>query len=192
MPVPLAIHVYGNATLVPETRAGWPDLLTSVLSERRVRLRHPVVNAGSRTVLSFADVVRSIGTDRRWLNEAVAMVALSHADGRSDRLAPSEAALFATQAVAHLKHRDAERVLVVGPTAGHVMPGKRPAVGYGSYPRWLRRTEKAVTEALGDDAVYVSLAGLCADLTRDGVRPTPAGWRWVAEQVADALVRGGQ
>ncbi len=188
---PLDIVTYGNALIVPETRPGWPEILTGILAARRVPLARPVVNAGQRGVTSFADVVRFCATDRQPLAGAVAVVALSHADGRSDRLAPPDAALFAVQAVHHLHARGAERVIVVGPTGGNTPGGKRPAVGYGGYPRWLRRTEKAVREALGDEATYVSLADLPADMIRDGIRPLPAGWRWVAEQVADALVRGG-
>lgn len=181
------IHVYGNATLVPETRAGWPEHLGLILMERDVRLSAPVVNMGDRSLDTFADVVRALGRDRRPLGAVTAVLALAYTDGRSDRLAPSEAALFASLGVEHLLARGAERVLVVGPTAGHTLPSKRAAVGYGGYTRWLRRTEKAVRESLGGSASFVALSGLTVDLTRDGVRPTPAGWKWVASTVADAL-----
>lgn len=184
---PVLIHVYGNATLAPETRAGWPEHLGSELALRGARLRSPVVNMGSRSLDTFADVVRAVGQEQRALDGVTAVLALSYTDGRSDRLAPSEAALFASLGVDHLLARGADRVLVVGPTAGHALPGKRTAVGYGGYARWLRRTEKAVRESLGDLALFVPLSGLTVDLTRDGVRPTPAGWKWVAGTVADAM-----
>lgn len=184
----LSVLAFGNAQLVPETRLGWPELLTASLLERRVLIRRPVVNGGQRTLVSFPDVVRHLGAIRD-VRDATVLVAMSHADGRSERLSPTDAAHFATFAVDDLQSRGAARVLVVGPTGGGPLPGKRPAVGYAGYPRWVRRVEKAIPQALDGyrGTAFVSLADLPLDLTRDGIRPLPAGWKWVADRVADAI-----
>lgn len=195
-PAPRGVVVYGGDTLVPDAWQGWPDALSAVLAARRAPYRGPVLNLGQRGArgpLGFADVVRAACADPSDLTDRVAVIALAHTDGRSDRLSPSEATAFTRLALDGLWRRGAAHVLVVGPTGGGVKPGKQPAARYGSYARWLRRVDKAVRAevGVGDAASYVSLADLPLDLTRDGVHPSAAGWRWVAERVADVLVGDG-
>ena len=142
---------------------------------------------GSRNLDTFADVVRAVGQEQRALDGVTAVLALSYTDGRSDRLAPSRRPCSPRSEWTTCWPVALTACWWWAPTAGHALPGKRTAVGYGGYARWLRRTEKAVRESLGDLALFVPLSGLTVDLTRDGVRPTPAGWKWVAGTVADAM-----
>lgn len=197
MPAPLTIFVYGNANLIPETRRSWPEFLTAVLSRRNVPLTGPVVNRGAR-VQTFPDVARAALASPDRVQGAVVLVALSYQDGKSDRVAPAEAATFAEQVVDGLKARGAERVIIVGPSATHLTPGRPVVPGYGSYARWLKRTDKAIREKVGNAALYVSLGDMpevlngdaSAPLTSDGVRLTARGFNWIAERVADRLLEG--
>lgn len=185
-----SVFVYADETAAPPTRPGWPEHLTAALRAAGVTLARPVVSA-ARGVGGFADAVRLVGSDHRALPAGTtAVLALSHLDGRGDRLAPLDAGLLAAQGVAALAARWADRVIVVGPTGAAPLPGQTMPPRYGGYLRWHRRTEAAVRAALVEAGVacaYVSLADLPADLTRDGVRPTPAGWRWAAERVAAGI-----
>ena len=182
------VVVYADATAAPEARPGWPDYLSAALASAGVTLARPVVNLGSRSLTSFADVVRLAGADRHALpTGTTALLSLSHADGRRGGTAPQDAAALALLGVRNLQGRWADLVVVVGPTGAACPPGLALPARYASYLRWHRRTESAIRLALGDLASYVSLADLPADLTRDGVRPTPKGWQWVAERVAAGI-----
>lgn len=179
------VFVYGGAPSAPQNRAGWPELLQAALSGA------PVFNLSLKSDTTIVDVSRSISrlpVREMYGRGSVAVVAMSYLDGRSDRVAPTDAALMAQLAVQQLRHRAVDVVLVVGPTNGGPQCG-RVAPGFGSYPRWLKRTDRAVRGAVeGEGAIYVPLSDMPLDLTRDGVRPSQAGWRWVAEQVKSAIL----
>lgn len=185
------VVVHADATAAPHGRPGWPEYLTAALAARGVALTVPAVNHADRSLMGFADVVRGLAPVQD--HRSVAVLAMSHADGRRTGMAPADAAHLVGLGVGVLGAHGA-RVVVVGPTGGGHPDGGQPAVGYGAYTKWHARTERAVLTALDGLGLvgvqYTSLAGLPRALTRDGVRPTPAGWRWVADRVAEGIAAG--
>jgi hypothetical protein len=189
---PLSVIVYGDALLAPEARPGLPEILTASFTSRMAAMSRPVVNAALLDANGFPAVARAIGADTRRGDGWTAVLVVTHADGKSDRVAPTDLGIFVAQSVEHLLARSFEEVVVVGPTGGGVLPGRRAAVGYGSYARWARRADKALawtSSGYGPRVEYVTTLDLPQDHTRDGIRPLPVGWKWVAERVADAVVR---
>ncbi len=185
------VVVHADATAAPHGRPGWPEYLTAALTARGIAVTVSVFSHADRSLMGFADVVRGLAPVQD--HRSVAVLAMSHADGRRTGMAPADAAHLAALGVRVLGALGA-RVVVVGPTGGGCPDGGQPAVGYGAYAKWHARTERAVLAALDGFGLvgvsYVSLAGLPRALTRDGVRPTPAGWRWAADRVADGIVAG--
>jgi len=176
-------------TLGVRTTRGYPEHLWELLhlgGEGAAPLNVLVQNAGLQAGATLVDVVRALPATLSPLGRVhVAVLLAPPYDARGGGTPPREFRALLEQAVVTLRALvapDDGRVVLatptpIGPTTvrGFARPSRR----------WVAKAAELVLEAGRDHEVpVVQLHEMPAELLADGVHLKPAGYRWVAEQMA--------
>ena len=175
-------------TLGVRTTRGYPEHLWDLLhlGEGATPLDVLVQNAGLQAGSTLVDVVRSLPATFAPLGRVhVAVLMAPPYDARGGGTPPREFRALLEQAVATLHALvapDDGRVVLATPTP----IGPTTVRGF-SRPsrRWIGKAAELVLEVGREHEVpVVQLHEMPAELLADGVHLKPAGYRWVAEQMA--------